>query len=419
MNTATQTKNAIWSAQAHMPSVLGRQIVINRGEGSYIFTEDGQKLFDASAGLWHTQIGHGRKEIAEVAARQIETLETYHMFGRFLNDKAVELSNVVTELIPIDNPKIVFNSGGSDSADLACKLARRYWQVQGKHDKQIILSRDFAYHGLHAFGTSVGGLEFNRAGYGTESLIPETARVSFHDIAAVEATINEIGADKIAAIIAEPIIGAGGVFPPVPGYLEGLDALAKKYDLLFIVDEVITGFGRTGKWFATERWGLNPDMITMAKGITSGYAPLGAVAVAPRVWEPFFAPGDDTPIFRQGVTYSGHALACAIALRNIQIMNDENLVERAAHLETVLHRELSELASHELVADCRVGGFLGAVEVASHLHGNLIADELIERGFVSRPLPGNALQISPPLIAEDHEIVDLVDAIRDVLDTHI
>jgi adenosylmethionine-8-amino-7-oxononanoate aminotransferase len=401
-----------------MPSVLGRQIVINRGEGSYIFTEDGQKLFDASAGLWHTQIGHGRKEIAEVAAAQIEKLETYHMFGRFLNDKAVELSNVVSELIPIDNLKIVFNSGGSDSADLACKLARRYWQVQGKHDKQIILSREFAYHGLHAFGTSVGGLEFNRAGYGTESLIPETARVSFHDIAAVEAKINEIGADKIAAIIAEPIIGAGGVFPPEPGYLEGLDALAKKYDLLFIVDEVITGFGRTGKWFATERWSLQPDMITMAKGITSGYAPLGGVAVAPRVWEPFFTPGDETPIFRHGVTYSGHALACAIALRNIEIMKDENLVERAAHLETVLRQELTDLASHELVADCRVGGFLGAVEVASHLHGNLIADELIERGFVSRPLPGNALQISPPLIAEDQEIVDLVDAIRDVLDSH-
>lgn len=419
MNTTTLTKHAIWSAQAHMPSVLGRQLVIERGEGSYIFTTEGQKLFDASAGLWHTQIGHGRKEIAEVAAAQISKLETYHMFGRFLNDQAVELSNVLTGLIPIDNPRIIFNSGGSDSADVACKLARRYWQVQGKHEKQIIIGREFAYHGLHAYGTSVGGLEFNRAGYGTESLVPETAHVSFHDIAAVEARILEIGPERIAAIISEPIIGAGGVYPPEPGYLEGLNALAKKYDMLFIVDEVITGFGRTGHWFATERWNLEPDMITMAKGITSGYAPLGGVAVAPRVWEPFFAPGDDTPIFRQGVTYSGHALACAIALRNIEIMRDEHLLDRAAHLETVLRTELDGLADHELVAECRVGGFLGAVEIVSHLAGNVVADELIERGFVCRPLPNNALQISPPLITEDHEIEQLAVAIRDVLDTHL
>lgn len=419
MNTTTLTKHAIWSAQAHMPSVLGRQLVIDRGEGSYIFTTEGQKLFDASAGLWHTQIGHGRKEIAEVAAAQISKLETYHMFGRFLNDQAVELSNVLSDLIPIDNPRIIFNSGGSDSADVACKLARRYWQVQGKHEKQIIIGREFAYHGLHAFGTSVGGLEFNRAGYGTDSLVPETAHVSFHDIAAVEASILEIGPERIAAIISEPIIGAGGVYPPEPGYLEGLNALAKKYDLLFIVDEVITGFGRTGHWFASQRWNLEPDMITMAKGITSGYAPLGGVAVAPRVWEPFFAPGDDTPIFRQGVTYSGHALACAIALRNLEIMRDEQLVDRAAHLETVLRAELEELNSHELVAECRVGGFLGAVEIVSTLAGNVVADELIERGFVCRPLPNNALQISPPLITEDHEIVQLAEAIRDVLDTHV
>ena len=419
MTTKTITKHAVWSAQAHMPSVLGRQIVIDRGEGSYIFSTDGQRLFDASAGLWHTQIGHGRKEIAAVAAAQIEKLETYHMFGRFLNDRAIELSNVVSTLLPIEDPKLIFNSGGSDSADLACKLARRHWQIKGKSSKRMILSRESAYHGLHAYGTSIAGLEFNREGYGTESLIPETARISNHDLTAVENTIIEIGADNIAAIITEPIIGAGGVFPPEVGYLEGLNALATKYDLLFIVDEVITGFGRTGTWFASERWNLQPDIITMAKGITSGYAPLGAIAVAPRVWEPFFEPGDSTPIFRQGVTYSGHALACSIALKNIEIMQDEQLLERAAHLETVLAFELNALSSHQLVADCRVGGFLGAVEVSPHLSGAAIADEVIDRGFVCRPLPGNALQISPPLISQDNEITDLVTAIRDVLDSHL
>lgn len=416
---SSSLNHAVWSAQAHMPSVLGRQIVIERGEGSHVYTSEGTKLYDACAGLWHTQIGHGRKEIAETAAAQIGKLETFHVFGRFLNDQVVELSNVISELLPMNDPKIVFNSGGGDAVDLACKLARRYWQIQGKHSKKIILSRDFAYHGLHAFGTSVAGLEFNRDGYGTESLIPETARVSFHDLTAVEATINTLGADNIAAIIAEPVMGAGGLYPPEPGYLEGLNALAKKYDLLFIVDEVITGFGRTGKWFASERWGLTPDMITMAKGITSGYAPLGAVAVAPRVWQPFFEPGADTPIFRQGVTYSGHALACAIALRNLQIMKDEHLVERAGEFEGILRNELEQLAPHELVADVRVGGFLGAVEIAAHIPGNVIADELIERGFITRPLPNNSLQISPTLVTEASDLSALTAAIGDVLDTHL
>lgn len=399
-----------------MPSVLGRQIVINRGEGSYVFDTDGNRYFDACASLWHANIGHGRKEIATAAAQQIEQLETFHMFGRFLNDKALELGDVVANLVPIDDPKLVFNSGGGDAVDLACKLARRYWQLQGRQTKKFILSRENAYHGLHGFGTSLAGLEFNRSGFGTESLIPETARVSFTDLAAVEATIHEIGAENIAAIISEPIIGAGGLYPPEEGYLEGLNALARRYDILFIVDEVITGFGRTGKWFATERWGLEPDMITMAKGITSGYAPLGAVAVAPRVWQPFFEEGPESPIFRQGITYSGHALACAIALRNIQILKDEQLVERAAELEPLLAAELEPLRAHPLVSDVRVCGFLGAVQLNADQPGSDVADALIERGIITRVLPNNALQISPPFITTEAELANLATKIRETLD---
>lgn len=415
MKTDTST-NTVWSGQAHMPSVLGRQIVINRGEGAYVFDTEGNRYFDACAGLWHTNVGHSRKEIARTAAQQIEQLETFHMFGRFLNDKALELGDVVADLVPIDDPKIIFNSGGGDAVDLACKLARRYWQLQGRQSKKFILSRENAYHGLHGFGTSLAGLEFNRAGFGTESLIPETARVSFTDLAAVEATITEIGAENIAAIISEPIIGAGGLYPPEAGYLEGLNALARRYDILFIVDEVITGFGRTGSWFATQRWGLSPDMITMAKGITSGYAPLGAVAVAPRVWQPFFEEGPESPIFRQGITYSGHALACAIALRNIEILKDEQLVQRAGALESVLASELEPLREHPLVADVRVCGFLGAVQLVSEHPGAGVADALIERGIITRVLPNNALQISPPFITTEAELAHLARTIREVLD---
>ena len=180
MTTPANTGSALWSAQAHMPSVLGRQLVIARGEGNYVFTTDGQRLFDGTAGLWHANIGHGREEMAEAAAQQMRTLETYHVFGRYLNDRAVELAEKVASLSPIADAKIILNSGGSDSIDVALKLARRYWQLQGRPEKTMILSRDLAYHGLHAYGTSVAGLDFNREGYGTDSLVPDTARLRHH-----------------------------------------------------------------------------------------------------------------------------------------------------------------------------------------------------------------------------------------------
>jgi adenosylmethionine-8-amino-7-oxononanoate aminotransferase len=182
---------------------------------------------------------------------------------------------------------------------------------------------------LHGFGTSIAGLHFNRDGYGSDSLIPETRRIPRDDLAATEEVIREIGADQIAAIVFEPVIGTGGVFPPTEGYLAGLQELARRHDILLVADEVITGFGRTGEWFASQRWGIEPDMITMAKGLTSGYLPLGAVAIAPRIAEPFFV-GADAPDFRHGLTYSGHATACAVAAVNLDIIEEEGLVSRSA-----------------------------------------------------------------------------------------
>src|SRR5690242_16684019 len=173
---------ALWSAQAHMPSVLGRQLVIERGEGCYITTTDGRRLFDGTAGLWHANVGHGRAELAQVAYDQMCQLETYHVFGRFANDRAMALSERLSALAPIPDAKVILNNGGSDAIDLACKLARRFWQLQGRTSKTTILSRELAYHGLHAFGTSIAGLEFNREGYGSDSLVPETARVPQHDL---------------------------------------------------------------------------------------------------------------------------------------------------------------------------------------------------------------------------------------------
>jgi adenosylmethionine-8-amino-7-oxononanoate aminotransferase len=406
---------ALWPAQAHVPSVIGRQLVIDRGEGCYIYTTDGRRLFDGTAGLWHANIGHSHPELAQAAFEQMQRLETYHTFGRFSNDKASALAERLSTIAPIDRAKVILNSGGSDAIDVACKLARRHWQREGRTSKQIILSREFAYHGLHAYGTSIAGLEFNRDGYGTESLVPETARVSFNDAAAVAATIARIGAENIAAIVTEPVQGTGGVNPPTPGYLDEIARLCRENDILLILDEVITGFGRTGTMFAAERYGVRPDLLTFAKGITSGYAPLGGVLISPRIWEPFFVDSPDTPIFRHGATYAGHATAAAVALRHFDILNRDRLVPRVNELEVVLQEELSALADRSAVTDVRVAGLLGGVSLIDDLPAERVTDRLIELGFISRPLRGNTLQLSPPFTVTDDELRTYVAAVAEAI----
>lgn len=407
---------ALWSAQAHIPSIIDRQIVITRGSGCVLTTADGTELFDGTAGLWHTNIGHGREEMAQAAAEQIRTLETYHVFGRFVNDRAVELSERLVALAPIGDAKVILNSGGSDAIDLACKLARRYWTMNGKPEKNVVVSREHGYHGLHAYGTSIAGLDFNREGFGAESLVPDTLRVEKHDLAALEAEIQRVGADRIAAFVAEPIMGTGGVHPPADGYFEGVQRLCREHDILFIADEVITGFGRTGEMFASTRYGLTPDIVTFAKGVTSGYAPLGGIFVAPRLWEPFFTRGSDSPVFRHGTTYSGHATSSALALMNLDILEREGLVARTRELETQLRELLTALESHELVSETRVAGFLGGIELTDAVTAEAMTDRLLEHGFITRPLRGNTIQLSPPFVTTDQELIDLVAAVRTTLD---
>lgn len=403
---------ALWPAQAHTPTVLGRQLVINRGEGSYVFTSDGRRLFDGTAGLWHANIGHSHPELAEAAFEQMKQLETYHTFARFSNDKALALGERLAEISPIDRSKVILNSGGADSIDVACKLARRHWQREGQSSKKVILSREFAYHGLHAYGTSIAGLEFNREGYGTESLVPETARVSFNDAEQVAAVVAHIGPENIAAIVTEPVQGTGGVNPPAPGYLEAIEKICRENNILLILDEVITGFGRLGTMFAAERYGINPDLVTFAKGVTSGYAPLGGVLVSPRLWEPFYIDSPDTPVFRHGATYAGHATAAAVALRHLDILERDQLVPRVKELEVVLRYELAALAQRQSsVTDVRVAGLLGGITLADHLKAEQICDDLIELGYIARTLRGNTVQVSPPFIISDQELRLFITAI--------
>jgi adenosylmethionine-8-amino-7-oxononanoate aminotransferase len=406
----------LWHPQAHMPTVATSRCVIASGDGAYVTTEAGQRLLDLPAGLWHANVGHGRQRLADVAARQLATLETYHLFGGLANRPALDLAERVVDLGPVPDAKVFWTSGGSDAVDTACKLARRYWQLAGQPSKRVIVSREGAYHGLHGFGTSIAGLDFNRQGYGAESLVPETARVPRDDLAGTEAVIEHIGPDSIAALFVEPVIGTGGVFAPPPGYLEGLARLCRSYDILLVVDEVITGFGRAGRWFASERWGLRPDMVLMAKGITSGYLPLGGVLVAPRLWEPFFI-GEDAPIFRHGLTYSGHATACAVALANLDILAEEELLPRVQELEGVLAAALKPLADSALVREVRAGvGLLAGVQLRPEVPGARVVDACLGRGVLTRLIIDNTLHVSPPFVVTDDDLRHAADVISGALD---
>lgn len=404
-----------------MPTARAKRLIITKGDGAWLTTSTGQRLLDATASLWHANIGHGRERLARAAYEQMRQLETYHTFGRFANEPALRLADRLAGLAPVAGAKIMLTSGGSDSVDLACKLARRHWQLEGRDRKKTILSRHGAYHGLHAFGTSIAGLQYNRDGYGSESLVPETARIATNDLAQVRSRIEEIGPENIAAIIAEPVIGTGGVVGPADGYLEGLQELARANEILLIADEVITGFGRSGKMFASERYGLTPDLMTLAKGITSGYAPLGAVVVAPRVADRFFAgpAGGDAPMFRHGLTYSGHATACVVAEANLDVIAEENLVERSAHLETVLDKAVDPLRGHELVAEVRAGSaFMAGIQLRADVSGDAVAEACTDAGVLIRTIHNNTLQICPPFVTTEDEITLIARTIEHALDSY-
>jgi adenosylmethionine-8-amino-7-oxononanoate aminotransferase len=416
--TSTTSGSALWNPQAHMPTAERTRLTIVGGDGAYVTTVDGRRLLDGTAGLWHANIGHGREAIARAAYDQMRRLETYHCFGRFANEPALRLADRLAACGPVPGAKVMFTSGGSDSVDLACKLARRHWQLEGEPERTVIVSRERAYHGLHAFGTSVTGLEYNREGYGTDSLVPDTARIPTHDLDGARAEIERIGPERIAAIITEPVIGTGGVHGPAPGYLEGLQALARDTGALLLVDEVITGFGRTGHLFASERWGLEPDIVTMAKGLTSGYAPLGGVLVAPRVADRFFD-GPDAPMFRHGLTYAGHATACVVAEANLDVLAEEDLVARAGALESVLDKALDPLRDHPLVSEVRSGsGFLAGVALTTDVAADEVAVACTEAGVLLRAIHENTLQICPPFVVDDDELHQLAATVRAVLDTH-
>ena len=406
----------LWRGFANMAATAGREVVIARGRGSTVWDVDGKEYLDSTASLWYMNVGYGRDEIADAVAAQLKELPAFHTFGPFANKPLLALADRVAQMSKMDDAAVFFTSGGgSDAVDTAAKLARRYWSALGRPEKQIIVSREHGYHGVNGFGTSLQGIPGNRAGYG--DLMPHVENIPFGDADAL-AQLLEDHADRVAAVIGEPVIGAGGVIPPPEGFWPRVQELCRKHDVLFISDEVICGFGRLGADFGCQRFGVTPDIMTCAKGLTSGYMPMGAVVASARVKEPFFGEGS-SEMFRHGYTYGGHPGAAAAGLANLDILEREGLVERVRELEPVLAEAYQErFTGHPLVGEVRACGLAAGVEftpealAANPRLPDVVADLCLEHGLVSRPLRGVAMQVSPPFVVTEDEIAEMARRLR-------
>jgi len=408
-----------WHPFASMGDVAGAELVIERGEGVYVYDTAGTRYLDGTASLWYCQVGYGRTKIIDAVAEQMGRIHSYHTFGDFSSPPVEALARRIAGYSPDPGSKVFLTSGGSDSVDTAAKIARRYFQVTGEPERTVLITRQWAYHGMHGWGTSLAGIEGNSEGLG--ELMPDIVKVPWDSAEALSDAIETIGAGRIAGFYAEPVIGAGGVRPAPDGYLKEVRRIVDDAGALFVADEVITGYGRCGDWFASRRFSLDPDLITFAKGVTSGYLPLGGVVVAPRVARPFWEEG--APMFKHGYTYSGHATVAAAANANLDIIEREGLNERALALESLLVEALDTLVDHPLVGGHRSGvGFLGAVVIDGE---RLATDPDLparaykacrESGLITRAIGGDALQISPPLVMSDAELDELVTLMRKGLD---
>jgi adenosylmethionine-8-amino-7-oxononanoate aminotransferase len=410
-----------WHGFADMHAIKDKEVVIASGDGAVITDTNGKDYIDATAALWFCNVGYGRREIADAVAEQLAILPGYSSFGAYTTEATLRVADRLTALSPIPNSVVFLGSGGSDAIDTATKLARRYWDVVGKPNKTLLVSREHSYHGMHAMGTSLGGMPALRNGYGGEPFINEVVHVPALDVDAV-ARVFDQRRDEVAAFVGEPVIGAGGVIPPTETYWRNISELCRRYDVLLIADEVITGFGRMGTWWGTQRFGIRPDMITFAKGVTSGYMPLGGVLVNERIRAPFWDEPVAGAVFRHGYTYSGHAGAAAAALANLDIIEREGLVDRVAKLEPVLEKAVRRLEGAPLVGEIRTVGLTAAVAIAPAVlekdpaTPDKVVAAALQHGVASRVLRAHAIHISPSFVITEAQIDRMVDGIGNALE---
>ncbi len=418
----------------------GSRVIVG-GKGAFIYDSEGHELLDGMAGLWCVSIGYGRDELAEVAYEQMKQLPYYNSFFKSSTGPAILLAQKLAEIAPKGINQVFFGSSGSESNDTALRLVRHFWALEGKPEKNRIISRKMAYHGSTVAGTSLGGMEGMHKQLG--GAVPNIVHVmmpyafelaepgeSEHDFGlraakAVEDAILEAGADKVAAFIGEPIMGAGGVKIPPASYWPEVQRICRKYDVLLMLDEVITGYGRTGEWFAAQTFGIEPDTITTAKALTSGYLPLSALLVGDRIAKTLVEKGGE---FYHGYTYSGHPVACAVALKNLEIIEREGLVERVRtdtgpYFAKALHDRISV---HPLVGETRSVGLMAGIEIVSDKQTRqrfqpagraavVVRDHAIANGLMLRAT-GDTMIMSPPLIWTRETIDMACDRLLKALD---
>ena len=419
---------------------LGGSRIITRADGCYIYDGDGNKILDGMAGLWCVNVGYGRKELADAAYEQMLELPYYNTFFKTATPPPVMLAAKIAEKMGGHLSHVFFNSSGSEANDTVFRLVRHYWALKGQPQRQIFISRWNAYHGSTVAGVSLGGMTYmheqgNLPIPGVEHVMQP---YSFNDgfgedpeafasraAQAIEDRILAVGPENVAAFIGEPVQGAGGVIIPPASYWPKVEAICRKYGILLICDEVICGFGRLGQWFGHQHYGIKPDIIAMAKGLSSGYLPISAVGVADFIVAELKAHDGD---FVHGFTYSGHPTACAVALKNIEIMEREGLIERTrTDTGPYIAKAMATLNDHPLVGEVRTIGLIGAIEIVSKkgtnqrfggregTAGPIVRDLCIKNGLMVRGIR-DSLVFCPPLIISHAEIDQMVAILRRSLD---
>ena len=417
----------------------GGSRIITRAEGCWLEDSEGERILDGMAGLWCVNVGYGRKELAEAAYRQMMELPYYNTFFKTATPPVIELSEKLAEITPDGLEKVFFASSGSEANDTIVRLVRRYWRVRGEDQRRTFISRVNGYHGSTCAAASLGGMKPMHALDGLPLPGFEHIRQPYWyqeggDLSpdefglaaarALEEKILELGAETVAAFIGEPVQGAGGVIVPPETYWPEIQRICRKYGVLLIADEVICGFGRTGNWFGSETFDIAPDIMTLAKGITSGYLPLSAVMVGDEIADVLFREGGE---FAHGFTYSGHPVACAVALANIEIMEREGLVEKVREeIGPYFQARLRELAQHPLVGEVRGVGLLGGIEMVADKASRRPLDDPGKAGVICREAcfannvisrsVGDSMVLSPPLVIAKDEIDELMKRMRKSLD---
>jgi putrescine aminotransferase len=387
-----------------------------RGKGALLWDAHGREYVDGTCGLWQCAVGHGRAELAEAAAAQMRTLEFYASFWDYSNEPAIRLGARLAELSPPGFDRVFFTNGGSEGIETAIKLVRLAWHVAGHPERTTILSRKGAYHGVGSASLAATGIPPLQEGFaplapGFVHLSTPAQSASVDDLVGeLEATIADVGAERVAAFVGEPVLGVGGMIPPPEGYWPRVHAVLRAHGILLVLDEVVTAYGRTGHWFAAERYAVDPDVIVTAKALTSGYVPMGAVLVHDRVVEML----EGSP-FRHGFTYNGHPVGAAVALANLEIIEQERLLSRAVETGSRMLERLQAALDLDGVREVRGVGLMLGVEVDVGRDTAAVARQALEQGVVVRA-SGQKIVMSPPLVIEDDQADRVVDVLLAALE---